>query len=141
MFSLNTMSHLVPCLSNLVPFSYQAPGLNTKNNNNIYKKNVESPRAVYPSSSQKFSFDFKPCDWSKMLPTCPDSFTDPFICDCKDGFAMAGFRTQRLSTVVCSRHQIALGKRLHRLTSFHPRRWLLLAAVSSSSSFSSFVFA
>lgn len=74
-----------------------------------------------------------------MLPTCPDSFTDPFICDCKDGFAMAGFHTQRLSTVVCSRHQIALGKRLHRLTSFHPQRWLLLAAVSSSSSFSSFL--
>lgn len=37
------MSHLVPCLSNLVSFSYQAPGLNTKNNNNNNKKNnVES---------------------------------------------------------------------------------------------------
>lgn len=141
MFSLNTMSHLVPCLSNLVPFSYQAPGLNTKNNNNK-KKNVESPRAVYPSSPQKFAFDFKPCDWSKMRPTCADSFTNPFICDCKDGFAMTGFRTQRLSTVVCSRHQTALGKRFHRLTSFHPRRWLLWAAVSSSSSsLSSFAFA
>lgn len=75
-----------------------------------------------------------------MHSTCPDSFTDPFICGCRDGFEMTGFRTQRPSERRCLLTDI---KQLlvsgYRLTSFHPRSWLLLATVSSSSSFSSFV--